>query len=388
VVDFSFSANKKLLFGINQTEKLVPILRNHSGNILFLTGKSVRKNPLWKVLENDLKTGGISPIYEQISGEPSPELIDSLCDNYRSHTPSAIVALGGGSVLDAGKALSAMLCEEGSVTDFLETIGTKTPSGKKIPFYALPTTAGTGSECTKNAVISRIGDSGFKKSLRHDNYIPDLALVDPRWLESLPRNVAASCGLDAFSQLLESYLSTKASPLTDALAEEGLTEFLPAFRNLLEGNADLDDYASIALGATLSGLTLANAGLGTVHGIAGILGGMADIPHGTACGLLLYPVMNKTLLTLLNESDDHPALIKAAGLGQFLSGDMQMDTRGGIEILLGELKDWTEMASLSSLKSLGFVDETIIEAALMSGNKNNPYPFSKEEREALLRLVF
>jgi alcohol dehydrogenase len=207
-------------------------------------------------------------------------------------------------------------------------------------------------------------------------------------MESLPREIAASCGLDAFSQLLESYLSTGASPMTDALAEEGLIEYLQSFRNILEGDAKQEDYSSIALGASLSGLTLANAGLGTVHGIAGIIGGLVDIPHGAACGLLVAPVMKETFKALIKEDRDHPALLKAAGLGQFLSGDLEMDTEKSIEVLLEELENWVSLAALPKLSTLGFKDEMIEPAARMSGNKNNPYSFTQMERSSLIKSVF
>jgi alcohol dehydrogenase class IV len=388
VVGFSFSANKKILFGWGETLSLVPLLKDQKGRVFFITGKSVKKNPLWKSLELELRREGIKADFEEISGEPSPEDVDSLCEQYRSSPPAVVVALGGGSVLDAGKAVSAMLRETGSVMEYLEGVGTKKPSGAKIPFFALPTTAGTGSECTKNAVLSRPGIKGFKKSLRHDNYIPDLALIDPQWLESLPREVIASCGMDAFSQLLESYISTEASPLSDALAEEGLTEFLEAFGVVLEGNAGKDEFSSIALGATLSGLTLANAGLGTVHGIAGVLGGLIEIPHGTACGLLLPPVMNGTFQELLKLDEDHPTLQKAAGLGQFLSGRMDLKTEESIQILMEELDRWTTLAALPGLKTLGLTEELLVRTAMESGNKNNPYSFSEEERLSFLRSVY
>ncbi|MDA3956466.1 iron-containing alcohol dehydrogenase [Oceanispirochaeta sp.] len=388
MVGFSFSANKKILFGWGETLSLVPLLKDQKGRVFFITGKSVKKNPLWKSLELELRREGIKADFEEISGEPSPEDVDSLCEQYRSSPPAVVVALGGGSVLDAGKAVSAMLRETGSVMEYLEGVGTKKPSGAKIPFFALPTTAGTGSECTKNAVLSRPGIKGFKKSLRHDNYIPDLALIDPQWLESLPREVIASCGMDAFSQLLESYISTEASPLSDALAEEGLTEFLEAFGVVLEGNAGKDEFSSIALGATLSGLTLANAGLGTVHGIAGVLGGLIEIPHGTACGLLLPPVMNGTFQELLKLDEDHPTLQKAAGLGQFLSGRMDLKTEESIQILMEELDRWTTLAALPGLKTLGLTEELLVRTAMESGNKNNPYSFSEEERLSFLRSVY
>ncbi|WP_168203527.1 iron-containing alcohol dehydrogenase [Oceanispirochaeta crateris] len=388
MVRFSFSANKEILFGCGKTESLPQLLKEFRGRALFITGRSVRENPLWKALELGLTKEGIPSDFETIMGEPSPDVIDSLCEKYKKAPPAVIVALGGGSVLDAGKAVSAMLKETGSVMDFLEGIGTKIPSGEKIPFIALPSTAGTGSECTKNAVISKPGPTGFKKSLRHDNYIPDLALVDPEWLESLPPGLAVSCGMDAFSQLLESYISTEASPMSDALAEEGLLEFLDAFPSLLEGKPGKDEFSSIALGASLSGLTLTNAGLGTVHGIAGILGGMNNIPHGVACGLLLPPVMDKTFEALIKQDENHPALEKAAGLGQFLSGNMEMTTGESIGVLMEELENWASLASLPGLRKFGFTEEQLIEAAGKSGNKNNPYTFSQEERLAILKSVY
>ena len=317
MVDFTFAANKKILFGSGKSSVLTTLFTSGE-NVLFLTGHSVKETPLFESLRKTLENADIQISFETVRGEPSPEIIDRITDAYRNRALSSVLALGGGSVLDAGKAVSAMLCEEGTITDYLEGIGTKEPSGKKIPFYALPTTSGTGSECTKNAVISSPGPEGFKKSLRHDNYIPDVAIIDPDWTESLPAQIGASCGMDAFSQLLESYLSTQASPVTDCLARSGLESFFRSFTAILDGQATKAERADIALGAAISGLTLANAGLGTVHGIAGVLGGLFPIPHGSACGLLMPPVMRQTLSVLLDRNPSHPSLVKAADLGCYL----------------------------------------------------------------------
>ena len=235
MVEFSFVSNKKILFGCGKTAELIPLLTDIGGEILFLTGQSIKGTGLFEKLRVRLNEERIPVDYRTVSGEPSPETVDDLTESCRSKTIKGVVALGGGSVIDAGKAVAAMLCEEGSIQDYLEGVGTKSPSGRKVPFYALPTTAGTGSECTKNAVISRPGPEGFKKSLRHDNYVPDIAIIDPDWTESLPVRVGASCGMDAFSQLLESYLSTQASPLTDCLAETGLKCFFRSFSAIIEG---------------------------------------------------------------------------------------------------------------------------------------------------------
>lgn len=394
MVSFSFAANRKMIFGRDKTLSVIPYLKQHSGTVLIISGHSITSTALWKSLREGLKHEGIHCVYKQISGEPSPDDIDRICREVSTQKAEAVMALGGGSVLDAGKAVSAMLTEssitEGSasVQDFLEGVGTCLPSGSRLPLYALPTTAGTGSECTKNAVISRPGKEGFKKSLRHDNYIPDLAIIDSSWLDSLPQNIAASCGMDAFSQLLESYISTGASPLSDALALEGLEGFIKSFSPLLEGKAASDDFDRIALGASLSGLTLANAGLGTVHGIAGTLGGLADLPHGTACGLLLPPVMRKTFKALQTEDHENPTLKKMKILAAKISGKDSVTISDSPGIINEQLENWAAAAALPSLETLGFNADLLEKAAIESANKNNPYSFSKEERLELLKEVF
>lgn len=394
MVSFTFAANRKMIFGRDKTLSVIPYLKQHSGTVLIISGRSITSSALWKSLQEGLKREGICCEYKQISGEPSPDDIDRICREVSAHRPAAVMALGGGSVLDAGKAISAMLTEpsitEGSasVQDFLESVGASLPSGSRLPLYALPTTAGTGSECTKNAVISRPGKEGFKKSLRHDNYIPDLAVIDSSWLDILPQAIAASCGMDAFSQLLESYISTGASPVSDALALEGLEGFIKSFSPLLEGKATADDFDRIALGASLSGLTLANAGLGTVHGIAGTLGGLADLPHGTACGLLLPPVMKKTFEALLTEDRENPAHKKMKILAAKISGKESVTISDSPAIITEQLEEWAAAAALPSLKTLGLHADLLEKAAAESANKNNPYSFSKEERLELLKQVF
>ncbi len=388
MVDFSFSANKKILFGQGKTEKLAEILDPSRGNVLFITGRSVSETPRFENLKISLKGRGGEIFYKTVTGEPSPEIVDGITGEMRDRQIGAVAALGGGSVLDAAKAVSAMLCEEGSIEDFLEGVGTKDPSGRKVPFIALPTTAGTGSECTKNAVISRPGPEGFKKSLRHDNFIPDTAIIDPDWLEYLPRQISASCGMDAFSQLLESFLSTGASPLTDALARQGLEGFFRSFTPLLEDKADAGNREDISLGAALSGLTLANAGLGTVHGIAGVLGGLYPIPHGLACGILMPPVMRLTLSNLLQNDPENSSLKKAAQLGRYIKGNRDLSLEKAVLALISQLDLWADQASLPSLKEYGLPREELKKAASLSGNKNNPYPFSEEEILTILESSF
>ena len=182
--------------------------------------------------------------------------------------------------MDAGKSISAMLTKTESIKEYLEGIGTKKHDGKKMPFVAVPTTSGTGSEATKNAVISEIGGRGFKKSLRHDNFVPDSVVIDPRLMISCPQNVTAASGMDVFSQLIEGYLSTNSSPMTDALALSGLRYIKEGLLKSYETGDDIDARGKVAYASYLSGVVLANAGLGTVHGFASPIGGYFDIPHG------------------------------------------------------------------------------------------------------------
>lgn len=193
-----------------------------------------------------------------MSGEPTPDFVDRVAERYRGESIAWVVGIGGGSAMDAGKAISAMLSQQGSVADFLEGMETRRHDGRKTPYLAVPTSSGTGSEATKNAVLSRIGADGFKCSLRHDNFVPDVALVDPCLMLSCPPEVTAACGLDALTQLIEAYVSSKASPLSDALALDGIAHFAAGFQRAVDaGSSDVDARAHVAYAAFLSGVTLA-----------------------------------------------------------------------------------------------------------------------------------
>ncbi|HPR33337.1 MAG TPA: iron-containing alcohol dehydrogenase, partial [Prolixibacteraceae bacterium] len=284
--DFSFSTIPELVFGTGTFRLLPRMLERYGRHFLLVTGqRSFRESIPAQHFFSDMKNRGFQWSEISVHGEPSAEQIDFAVQQIRPNLPDAVVAIGGGSVIDAGKALAAMLVSPLPVEHYLEGVGNQAPPGNKLPFVAVPTTAGTGSEATKNAVLSRVGEKGYKSSLRHDRYIPDQALIDPELQLSCPFRLTACSGMDAFSQLLESYLSTKASPLTDALALEGLrnvSESLARFSN--DSLNDRIFRSKMAYAAWLSGITLANAGLGTVHGFAGSIGARFAIPHGTVCG--------------------------------------------------------------------------------------------------------
>ena len=300
-----------------------------------------------------------------------------------------MVGIGGGSVTDAGKAISAMIPKEDSIKNYLEGVGSKTHDGKKIPYIAIPTTSGTGSEATKNAVISEIGPKGFKKSLRHDNLIPNVALIDPELMIPCPSSISAACGMDAFTQLLEAYVSPKGSPMTDALAFSGMKYIN---KNLLSacssGASNIEVRTAMAYASLMSGITLANAGLGIVHGLAGPIGGLFDIPHGVICGTLLAEATKMNIKKLQERgSSGKEGLRKHADIGALLSGNKFVE-QGKIDeycsILVDTLDRWTQDLKLERLGKYGINIEDIEKIVEKAGLKNNPVDLNKKDIKTIL----
>jgi alcohol dehydrogenase class IV len=252
----------------------------------------------------------------------------------------------------------------------------------------VPTTAGTGSEATKNAVLSRVGPDGFKKSLRHDNYIPDLSIVDPLLQLGCPAKLTAASGLDAITQLLEALVSTGASAFTDALALDGLAAAGRGFLRAVErGHADVEARSDMAYAAYLSGVCLANAGLGTVHGLAGAAGAATSVPHGLFCGVMLPVVVRRTADALSRRRDSLGALGKYAAAGSALTSQAGGSLEDRIGALVARIGEFVRVANLGTLSAWGFDPETIVRVAEASGNKSNPHQFTTEERVELLELA-
>ena len=223
IPSFSFARIPNIIFGAGKLNELYDIIPKFGRNILFVIGEnSLKKSDKWEEITSNLESKSFNYSLISISNEPAPTIIDEVATKFRKKNVELVVSIGGGSVTDAGKAISAMIPKEDSIKNYLEGVGSKTHDGKKIPYIAIPTTSGTGSEATKNAVISEIGPKGFKKSLRHDNLIPNVALIDPELMIPCPSSISAACGMDAFTQLLEAYVSPRGSPMTDALAFSGM----------------------------------------------------------------------------------------------------------------------------------------------------------------------
>ncbi len=269
IINFKWARLPQIYFGAGTFQEFPKILEEFSAKcILLVTGKkSFDISIEGQILKENLKKSNIYFEQIKISGEPTPNFIDTICEEYRQKNISLVCAIGGGSVLDSGKAISAMLLHKNeSVKDYLEGIGEKEYCGPKIPFVAIPTTAGTGSEVTKNAVLSQIGKNGFKRSLRHDLLIPEVAICDPRLMLTAPQNITAACGMDAFTQLLEAFVSTKSNPFSDALCWSGMQAVARSLTAAYQNGNDLLARTDMAYAALVSGIVLANVGLGVIHG--------------------------------------------------------------------------------------------------------------------------
>ncbi len=386
MMQFSFSRAPSIRFAPGSVSELPKIASRFGGRALLVTGgRSLEASGARGRIVKSLVEGGVFVDTISVSGEPSPELVDDAVKAHAGRGLEVVIAVGGGSVIDAGKAISAMLHLGEPVVEYLEAVGTKTHDGGKLPFIAIPTTAGTGSEATKNAVLSRTGPDGFKRSLRHDNLVPDFAIIDPELMVSCPREVTAASGLDALTQLIESFVSTGASPLTDALAFSGLEKvkesLLPACSS---GSADVAHRGAMAYGALMSGIALANAGLGVVHGLASPLGSIFGIPHGVVCGTLLAAAVKATVRKII-DVDDAAGLRKYARVGSLFT-DCDIREKGQCCVrLVDHLEELVDSLEMPPLSKYGVREEHFARIIAEGGNKNNPVPLDREETAALLR---
>lgn len=398
--DFVLSRIPKIIFGAGKIrhipyviEDLVKTPDNRKEKftsvktVLLVTGaKWFRSTEYWAVIQDALWERTIAHYSVSIEKEPSPDIIDSIVLQYKYKNIDVVAAIGGGSVIDAGKAISAMLLQEGSVMDYLEGVGKDIPhNGKKVPFIAIPTTAGTGSEATKNAVISRIGQDGFKKSLRHDNFVPETAIIDPELTLSCPPKITASCGLDAFTQLLEAYVSLKSNQITDTLSLSGIDHIK---NNLLKvyttESKNLQARSALCYASLLSGISLANAGLGIVHGLASSIGGYFDIPHGVICGTLIGSATKVITNKLKKLEENNIILQKYAHVGKILTDSRSPDKTHLCDQLVEFIDEWIFKLHIPKLGKFGVKESDLNKIVANATNKQNPIPLDDEDIKEIL----
>jgi alcohol dehydrogenase class IV len=377
-VAFGFATAGRIVFGAGRAAELAAIVSGLGSRVLVCTGGSPGRH--------DRLLAGLEPAARVFAapGEPTVERVREGVATARTHGAGAVAAIGGGAVIDTGKAIAMLLGNGGDPLDYLEVIGAgKQITRPSVPLVAVPTTAGTGAEVTANAVLAS-PQHQLKASLRSPLMLPRVALVDPELTLSCPPAVTAASGLDALTQCLEPLVSVKANPVTDSLAAEGLRRAAAGLRGACADGQDLAARTDMALCALLGGLSLANAKLGAVHGLAGVIGGMAPVPHGMACAVLLAPVTEANVRALRSARPGHPALGKYAQAAQILTGDPAATIADG----LAWIRQTVTLLGAPRLGAFGIgpaqSGEIAAKAARSSSMQGNPFPLSDDELRAIV----
>jgi alcohol dehydrogenase class IV len=378
VTGFEFATAPRIVVGAGRAGELPGLLAGLGSRVLVCTGANPARHA--GLLDGLELPTAVFPV----AGEPTIELARAGTAAAREHGADVVAAIGGGSVIDLGKAVAMLLGNGGDPLDYLEVIG----SGRKItqpavPFVAVPTTAGTGSEVTANAVLAS-PEHRLKASLRSPLMIPRVALVDPRLAFSCPPPVTAASGLDALTQCLEPYVSIRANPLTDGLAREGLRRAASGLRAAYADGGDLGARADMATCSLLGGMALANAKLGAVHGLAGVIGGTAAVPHGVACAVLLAPVIETNVRALRSVDPGDPVLDRYMEAAQLLTGR----PTASIEFGLAWIRETISLFGMPGLAAFGIgpqdADGIADKAATSSSMQGNPIALSRTELRATI----
>ena len=383
---FQFARLPLIYFGSGKISDITGIVGKFGTSVLLVTGKNSFINSTHaESLLGQFRRHDIQVHHIRVTSEPSPELVDETVRRYLEERIDVVISIGGGSVIDAGKAISAMLYKPVPVREYLEVVGDKDHPGTKVPFIAIPTTSGTGSEATKNAVISKVGKDGFKRSLRHDNLVPDIALIDPDLTLNCPPDITAAAGMDCFTQLAEAYLSGKSNEYTDALANEGFKAVKRSLVRCFTHGDDIIARSDMSFAALTSGICLANAGLGAVHGLAGTMGAMFDIPHGVSLRHADGCQPNEINVRELRKiSHDHPALKKYANLGKIFSDIEGRDDDFYIAGFVDYLHGLTERLKLPRLGIYGLERNNVSFISSMTDIKNNPVKLLPDQLEKII----
>jgi len=382
---FEFATAGRILFGEGSLREVPGAAAAMGRRALLVTGGTPeRAAPLAVQLEG----AGVSSVTLTVAAEPTVELVRAGTVRARAEGCDIVIALGGGSAIDAGKALAAMLANPGDPLDYLEVIGAgRRLERPSVPFIAIPTTAGTGSEVTRNAVLAS-PQHRVKASLRAPGMLPRLAVVDPELTHALPRAITASTGLDALTQSIEPYVSVRANAMTDLVCVEGIRRAAAALPRVWDNGRDREARSEMAWASLLGGMALANAGLGAAHGFAAPVGGMFPAPHGAVCAALLPHVMRMNIRALRSRAADAEALRRYHEVARLLTGRPEASAEEGAEWVAALCR----RLEIPGLRAYGVDEEAgadlVAKAAQSSSMKGNPIPLTGEElREILARSL-
>jgi len=399
---FEVARLPRLVVGPGRITELPGLIAAFGRSVLLVTGaRSFRESAAWTSLVASLEEAGLGWDHVAVAREPSPELVDRAVAARRGDPPDVVVGIGGGSALDTAKAIAGLLRSGTVVLDHLEGVGRGIPYlGPTTPFVAVPMTAGTGSEVTKNAVLSgRLpnaapGTPPFKKSFRDERLVAQVVVLDADLLATCPPAVIAGDGMDAVTQLLEAFTSTGASPFTDAIARTGLEAAagaLPAWHAATVAGAPPESSAAaraaMSWAACCSGIALANAGLGAVHGIVAPLGAAFPVHHGTGCGMLLAATTRANLVALAARAPGSPALASYADAGRILAGNRALTDGQARDALLATLDTWTVVLRLPRLADFGVTPRDLpglVAESRGSSMRTNPILLADEEIAGIL----
>jgi alcohol dehydrogenase class IV len=356
--------------------------------LLVVGGASLERSGVLERMEHELARAGATGTVLRVAGEPEVQAIDEGVGACIDAGCDAVLAVGGGSVIDAAKAIAALATNGGQASDYLEDLaperqGPRAIERDPLPVVAVPTTAGSGSEVTRNAVL-RVAQARVKRSMRSDRMIPRVAIVDPELSSTAPLAVAASAGLDALTHLVESYVSRGSQPTTDLLALEGIGHAGEALRTLAAGKSTPQSHAAMALASLWGGLALANAGLGAVHGLVAPLGGQCAVPHGAGCGCLLAATFRTNVAALRSRAPGSAALIRYGAVAVALTGDRGATVEGAADAV-----DALRAAlGIGPLARYGVTADDLAPVVARSRGgsmRSNPIELTDAELESILR---
>ncbi len=378
---FEFATAGRILFGAGSVQQLGSVAAAYGTRALLVTGGNPqRAQPIVALLE----AARLTVTVYSVPHEPTVPLAREAVALARQVNAQLVIGFGGGAALDAGKAIAALATNQGDPLDYLEVIGRgQALSEPPLPYVAVPTTAGTGAEVTRNAVLASL-EHRVKVSLRSPLMLPRVALIDPALALSVPPNVTASTGMDALTQVIEPFVTPAANPLTDAFARDGIVRAARSLRRAHTHGDDLSARVDMALAALMGGLALANARLGAVHGFAAAIGGMFDVPHGAICAALLAPVMRMNVHALRARDPQHPALARYAEVARLVTGRADASPEDGTAWIAALASD----LAIPPLSAYGITsdhfDEIAHKAAQASSMKGNPVVLTHEELVTIL----
>ena len=381
---FEFATAGRIIFGPGTLEEIGSIGRGFGQRALVVHGSHPeRSRPLLTIVE----AANIEYSCFEVRGEPTVEQIADGVNQARLAESDLVIGFGGGSVIDSAKAIAGLVTNPGAILDYLEVIGKgKQLSVPALPCIAIPTTAGTGAEVTRNSVLAS-PENRIKASLRSPFLLPRLAIVDPKLTCDLPSSLTASTGLDALTQVIEPYVSIRANPAADGFCIEGMRRVARSLRHAFEEGQDLNAREDMALASLFGGLSLANAGLGAVHGFAAPIGGMFNAPHGAVCAALLPHVMEANLRALRERLKESQSLRRYDTVAATLTGSEKATSLDGVRWI----RELCQALQIPGLGAYGVTEsdvaELVEEAARASSMKANPILLTEEELTEILRAA-